>query len=371
MSYAGQVQESKVFIGESMQNQEVSMSPDLLRQRRAVHHALCYVLTEDEAESALSSWEKHFDASGSAFSGLNVFAREVCETYAKSGRHRELVQAISRALVSKESDLRPLPDAAALSVPELVAVAESSPQPVTAAQLTTEQKRAIHQALRSVLSEAEADSALITWEQHFARSGSAFSGLNQFAREACETYGKTGRQRELMQAISRALVSKDSASKEGALQQPEMDVAPSSETLVGAITEIGQEPISGGDLEPAVNTAEFKTFQPLLLALLADLDQHQADVGRACRAFLADVINNLPWSPAQQEQLVRLLYSGSTVQKRHYRPGQLKTLMHHMTVWMKEKLSKDVSLLMVNRVIGEISKTEAGRHYSPKKFFTS
>jgi hypothetical protein len=360
-----QVQESKAFIGESMQNQEVSMSPDLLRQRRAVHHALCYVLTEDEAESALSSWEKHFDASGSAFSGLNVFAREVCETYAKSGRHRELVQAISRALVSKEGDLRPLPDAAAISVPELAAVAVNSPQPVTVVQLTSEQKRAIHQALRSVLSEAEADSALITWEQHFAKSGSAFSGLNQFAREVCEAYGKTGRQRELTQAISRVLVSKD-----GALQPPEVDVAPSIETSADAITEIGQESASGGDIEPAVNTAEFKTFQPLLLALLVDLDQHQVEIGRACRAFLADVINNLPWSPAQQEQLVRLLYTGSTVQKRHYRPGQLKTLMHHMTVWMREKLSKDVSLLMVNRVIGEISKTEAGRNYSPKKFFS-
>lgn len=353
-----------------MQNQEVSMSPDLLRQKRAVHHALCHVLTEDEAESALTSWEKHFDASSSAFSGLNVFAREVCETYAKSGRHRELVQAISRALVSKEGDLRPLPDAAAIPVPELVAVAENSPQPVTTVQLTVEQRRAIHQALCSVLSEAEADSELITWEKHFVGSGSAFSGLNVFAREVCEKYGKTGRQRELMQAISRALVSKDGASKDGTLQHPESDAAPSSEISVDAITEIGLESVTEGDMEQAVNTAEFQSFQPLLLELLADLDQHQVEVGRACRAFLSEVINNLPWSPAQQEQLVRLLYTGSTVQKRHYRPGQLKTLMHHLTVWMREKLSKDVSLLMINRAISDISKTEAGRNYSPKKFFT-
>jgi hypothetical protein len=359
------IQEPKKHsLEQSMQNQEVSMSPDLLRQKRAVHHALCHVLTENEAESALTSWEKHF-TSGSAFSGLNVFAREVCETYAKSGRHRELVQAISRALVSKEVDLRPLPDAAAIPVPELVAVTESSPQPVTVAELTAEQKRAIHHALCSVLSEAEADSALITWEKHFAKSGSAFSGLNQFAREVCETYGKTGRQRELMQAISRALVSRD-----GALQHPESDAAPSTETSAVAITEISLEPVTEGDLEQAVNTIEFQSFQPLLLALLADLDQHQVEVGRACRAFLADIINNLPWSPAQQEQLIRLLYTGNTVQKRHYRPGQLKTLMHHLTVWMREKLSKDVSLLMVNRAISEISKTEAGRNYSPKKFFT-
>jgi hypothetical protein len=348
-----------------MQNQEVSMSPDLLRQKRAVHHALCNVLTEDEAESALTSWEKHSAGSGSAFSGLNVFAREVCEMYAKSGRHRELVQAISRALVSKEGDLRPLPDAAAIPVPEFVAVTKNSPQPVATVQLTVEQRRAIHQALCSVLSEAEADSALITWEKHFAESGSTFGGLNQFTREVCETYGKTGRQRELMQAISRALVSKD-----GAMQHPESDAAPSSEMSVDAITEIGLEPVTEGDMEQAVNTAEFQSFQPLLLALLADLDQHQVEVGRACRAFLSEAINNLPWSPAQQEQLVRLLYTGSTVQKRHYRPGQLKTLMHHLTVWMREKLGKDVSLLMVNRAISDISKTEAGRNYSPKKFFT-
>lgn len=348
-----------------MQNQEVSMSPDLLRQKRAVHHALCHVLTEDEAGSALTSWEKQFDASSSAFNGLNVFAREICETYAKSGRHRELVQAISRALVSREDDLRPLPDAAVISVPELAAVTENSPQPVAAVELTAEQKRAIHHALCSVLSAAEADSALITWEKHSAVSGSAFSGLNLFTREVCETYGKTGRQRELTQAISRALVSKD-----GVLQQHESDVASASETAADAITEISLEPVTEGDVEQAVNTAEFQSFQPLLLALLADIDQHQVEVGRSCRTFLVEVINNLPWSPAQQEQLIRLLYTGSTVQKRHYRPGQLKTLMHHLTVWMREKLSKDVSLLMVNRAISAISKTEAGRNYSPKKFFT-
>ncbi|HEY8117697.1 MAG TPA: hypothetical protein VIE91_00510 [Methylophilaceae bacterium] len=221
------------------------------------------------------------------------------------------------------------------------------------------QKRAIHLALCTVLTEEEADSAADVWAQNFGASASVFSGLNLFAREVCETYGKSGRQRELVQAMSRALLSKEAKS-----------TAPAAPVALVEVNNVEMEElVAEPSSEQEVTTPEFATFQPLLLTLLDELAQHDAEQAGFCREFLLGVIDNLPWSPAQQEQVIKLINSGITVQTRPYRAGQLKTLMHHLTMWMKETLGNEIAARIVKNAIGEAAKTQAGTTYSPREFF--
>lgn len=221
------------------------------------------------------------------------------------------------------------------------------------------QKRAIRLALCTILTEEEADSAVNSWAQNFAASASAFSGLNLFAREVCETYGKSGRQRELVQAMSRALLSKE-AERAVPVAAPAL-----SQVRTAEVEEISAE-LSP---EPEMSTPEFATFQSFLITLLDELAQHNTELGWSCREFLQGVVDNLPWSPAQQEQVIKLIKSGATLQTRPYRAGQLKTLVHHLTVWMKETLGNETAALIVKQAISVAAKTNAGEVYSPREFF--
>lgn len=225
------------------------------------------------------------------------------------------------------------------------------------------QKRAIHHALCTVLTEQEADSAVDSWIQNFADSASVFSGLNLFAREVCETYGKGNRQRELVQAMSRALISKDHGKEP---ERATIVVAPEPAPVKAAAIE---EPSPETSSEPEISTPEFATFQPLLVGLLDGMKQHDAELGWSCREFLQGVIDNLPWSPAQQEQVIKLIDTGATIQTRPYRAGQLKTLVDHLTIWMKETLGNDTAARIVKQAISVAAKTDAGVAYSPREFF--
>jgi thioesterase domain-containing protein len=122
--------------------------------------------------------------------------------------------------------------------------------------------------------------------------------------------------------------------------------------------------------EPVTKTAEFECFKTLLLALLGAVEEHRAEMGSATRHFLREVIENLPWSPAQQQQIFDLLEKGESQQIRPYRPGQLKTLMSHLTVWLQERLDKDIAILAIRQAIKETGKTLAGTEYPPKAFFS-
>jgi hypothetical protein len=84
-------------------------SHEFIRQRRAVYHGLCTVLTEPEAAAALVVWTEHFSDPDSAFSGLSSFVRDVSSSFNKVAMQRELLHAISRALVTKPENLRPAP----------------------------------------------------------------------------------------------------------------------------------------------------------------------------------------------------------------------------------------------------------------------
>jgi len=220
-------------------------------------------------------------------------------------------------------------------------------------------KQAVHYALCSVLTQEEAAGAVKSWEQHVAASTSLFSGLTLFARKVCEAYGKDSRHVELAQAMGRALMSGDVIS---ASNDAEPALAPVRDEQENA----DSTDLSGSE----ISTPEFASFQSLLLALLHKVSERDAELGSSCREFLLNVVDNLPWSPAQQGQVISLLNSGSTMQIRPYRAGQLKALMRHFTVWMKDMLGDETAEIIFRHAIVATEKSDAGIAYSPGEFFS-
>lgn len=219
-------------------------------------------------------------------------------------------------------------------------------------------KQAVHLALSSVLTEEETVSAVRIWEQHLATSTSLFSGLQLFSRNVCMTYGKEGRHVELAQAMSRALMS-------DLVERASNDVMP-----VPASFEVEASDSVVLLLGPEIITSEFISFQLLLQAYLHKVDERDAALGAQCRNFLLNVVDNLPWSPEQQKQIINLVRKGSSRQVRPYRPEQLKTFMRHLTLWMRDMLGEVISKQFSLHAIAVVEKAEAGVAYSPREFFS-
>jgi hypothetical protein len=227
------------------------------------------------------------------------------------------------------------------------------------------QKRAIHHALCGILAESDAAVALHAWVKKFSATGSVFGGLNQFAREVCETYGQPGRHHELVRAMNRALVGNVNELRPLPDQQPE-PVQVKAKVKEEVVIKPSEDPLE----PPSARTPEFDCFKSLLPALMAAIEQHGPQVAAGSRQFLIEVVDNLPWSPAQQQQVLDLLNKGDAEQVRPYRAGQLKTLLSHMVVWLQEKIDRETAILIVRQAIKETSKTLAGTTYSPKEFFS-
>lgn len=225
------------------------------------------------------------------------------------------------------------------------------------------QKRAIHHALCGILPESDAANALHAWVKKFSAKGSVFGGLNQFAREVCETYGHAGRHHELVRAMNRALVGNVNELRPLPGLQPEQVKA---KVLQEAIIKPSEE----SPAPSSMRTPEFDCFKSLLPALMSGIGQHSPHLLDGSREFITEVVDNLPWSPAQQQQVLDLLDKGTAEQVRPYRPGQLKTLMNHLAIWLQEKSDRETAILIIRQAIKETSKSLAGAAYSPKEFFS-
>ncbi len=217
-------------------------------------------------------------------------------------------------------------------------------------------RQAIHHALRTVLSSEEAASAVISWEQFISPSASAFNGLNQFARQVCELYGKHGRHTELVQAMIKALV-------EGGASRHEEETA--TERRMPAEEIAATEAVHAS---PEIRTAEFSSFQVLLQALLQEIDRLGAGMGESCRQFLLNALENLPWSPEQQLQVASLVNTGVAVQTRPYRAGQLVSLMHHLSLWMQDMLGAETAARLMRNAMARAEKSAAATAYPPQGF---
>lgn len=231
------------------------------------------------------------------------------------------------------------------------------------------QRRAVYHGLCAVLSEEEALSVLEMWAEQAKSSQSVFSGLNMFVREVCTNLGKTELQRELSQAINRALMAKPGDLRElptgEEVAAPVEAVAPTKAPEPVAAAATGAVPVPS---QSANSTPEFQTFQVLVLSLIDLVDQHSVATGLEFRDYIKDVVLHLPWSEAQQEQLVALVETGSTVQTRAYRAGQLKTLLGHLKSWLVDNIGNAAATLAVDQAVAAAAKSPSGAEYAPKAF---
>jgi hypothetical protein len=78
-------------------------SPDKSPLEQAIHHCLIQLFSEEEASLALKSWTHHTSSASSAFNGVNLFAREICNSLNQPEKHRELAKALNRALIIQYS----------------------------------------------------------------------------------------------------------------------------------------------------------------------------------------------------------------------------------------------------------------------------
>ena len=225
------------------------------------------------------------------------------------------------------------------------------------------QRRAVHHGLCSVLSEDEAINVLNQWVSHIGQSGSVFNGLNVFVRNVCTQLGKSELQREMLQSINRALMAKED----------ELRAAPDlNGTKPAAAKPLPKQATAAPAAVVSDNpndTPEFASFQALLLALLEQVDQLSDSMGLDLRVFVQQVVENLPWSEAQQQQMLKLIESGHTIQTRAYRPGQLKALMGHIRVWLVDNLGETASGRALELALGKIERAPSNKAYPCRQFF--
>jgi hypothetical protein len=226
------------------------------------------------------------------------------------------------------------------------------------------QRRAVHHGLCSVLSEDEAITVLNQWVSHIGNSGSVFNGLNVFVRNVCTQLGKSELQREMLQSINRALMAKEEELRAAPDISGVKPVAEKAKVRSAAPKEVAIEVSDSG-----IDTAEFESFQSLWNALLEQVANQSDTMALDLRVFVQQVVENLPWSEAQHEQMLRFVETGRTAQTRAYRPGQLKTLMGHIRIWLTDNLGETASGRTVDMAISHAEQSATNKRYACKQFF--
>ena len=220
------------------------------------------------------------------------------------------------------------------------------------------QRKAIYAGLTSILTEVEANEALERWASYFSETGSVFNGLNNFARDICIRFDKNDQQRELVRALNRALIIRDSIIKDKPVNSK--DAAPTSAEL--AVT----EEISSY-VDQRINTPDFQTFKYLFSNIINMIEKINSPANVALKPFLSELIESMTWSEAQQQMMI-MVDTGSTNQVRSYRPDQLKTFLSHMRTWMTDELGSADAIRILKQAVKNTEKMPAATDYSPKNF---
>lgn len=221
------------------------------------------------------------------------------------------------------------------------------------------QRKAIYAGLTSILTEAEANEVLEKWANYSSEAGSVFNGLNNFARDICIRFDKNNQQRELVRALNRALIIRDSIIKDKPVNSK--DAAPASAEVTDT------EEISSY-IDQRISTPDFQTFQSLLINIINMIEKLNSPASVALKPFLSELIVSMPWSEAQQQQMTMLVDTGSTNQVRSYRPDQLKTFLNHMRTWMADELGVADAIRTLKQAVKDTEKMPAATGYSPKNF---
>ena len=221
------------------------------------------------------------------------------------------------------------------------------------------QRKAIYAGLTSILTEVEANEALEKWASYFSETGSVFNGLNNFARDICIRFDKNDQQRELVRALNRALIIRDSIIK---------DKPVNSKAARPTSAELAETEEISSYVDQRISTPDFQTFQCLLSNIINMIEKLNSPASVALKPFLSELIESMPWSEAQQQQMMILVDTGSTNQVRSYRPDQLKTFLSHMRTWMTDELGSADAIRILKQAVKNTEKMPAATDYSPKNF---
>lgn len=190
------------------------------------------------------------------------------------------------------------------------------------------QRKAFYNGLTSILTEEQANDALNKWSTYITETGSAYNGLNNFAREVCKNYAKDDQHRDLVRALNRALFNKN---------KEQIDLKPEIKKPLAAIeTEVEPSLL----IDQPTSTPEFQAFEYLLLKIMRLVSESGNNASMTLKPFLNELVESMPWSETQQQQILILIESGVTTQIRTYRPDQLITFMKHLRLWLAGEIGR-------------------------------
>lgn len=220
------------------------------------------------------------------------------------------------------------------------------------------QRKAFYTGLTSILTEEQANEALEQWSAFINETGSAYNGLNNFARDVCKNYNKDDQHRDLVRALNRALFY-----KEKVLTATEVKKPTSKPAL--PIAEPNTELVL---MEQPVSTPDFQTFEYLFTKILKLVKAYNPETSAALLPFLNELIQSMPWSETQQQQILILIDAGTTTQMRAYRPDQLKTFLKHIRSWLIDEIGKQEAETLLIQAIKETEQQTVSTKYSPLNF---
>ena len=225
-------------------------------------------------------------------------------------------------------------------------------------------RESIYVGLKTVLNEDEANIALKSWALYTNGSSSAFNGINSFAREVCDSFNKPEKQRDLIKALNRALITKESIPSHQKSTKPEITLATKtsskkSEPAINLCTSTGNSSAS----------SEFLTFQYVVLGIINNITMRNDDLKSKVITFLSDVIDNMPLSEIQQAQLLTLISNGNLQPTRTYKLEQLKNFLKYLKSWLGDQLGLNIANDLINEVVTEVGKKQEVKDFSPKNLF--
>ncbi len=234
-------------------------------------------------------------------------------------------------------------------------VANSTESLSTAQQI---QRKAFYTGLTSILTDDQANEALEQWSAFINETGSAYNGLNNFARDVCKSYNKDDQHRDLVRALNRALFYKDKVLTNTETKKPVIKSVPQ-------IEEPKHEPVL---MEQPISTPDFQTFEYLFTKILKLVKAYSPETSAALMPFLNELIQSMPWSETQQQQIIILIDAGTTTQMRAYRPDQLKTFLKHIRSWLVDEIGKQEAETLFIQAIKETEHQTVSTKYSPLNF---
>lgn len=231
------------------------------------------------------------------------------------------------------------------------------------------QRLAIYAGLTTIFSDEQANAALEKWSSYFAEGGSVFNGVNNFAKDICKIYNKDDKQRELVRALNRALIHKDNLVKDANISSPTTtSKVNAANKEVPANVELAETVEPALFIEQPISTPDFQTFELLLMKIMKLVEAQNKDISLGLVPFLSELIESMPWSETQQQQMTILISAGETTQMRAYKADQLKSFLKHLRSWVADELGSKDADRIVKQAVKETETTPAGIRYSPRNF---